>query len=374
MDVEGFRGIPHRMTLNFWNSPDVKPASCLLLGENGTGKSTFVDAIEFCLTGRYSRLPGESKQSSLRGLRNFAMPDGVTSVEVEFADGAKFRRSIELRDGELSVIPEAPHPSFRGSGLTLHREQIISFLRSAPRARRGIFAEFMRSAAATSETPIEYLNAIDDAEDFRKKKVRERDEVARELATASQSSFGNMRARLHDVQSFNSWFASRGHSRKQAERRSGRLTPGRKRIYALASSVRRAIEEVRRSTEQVVQAKKAAASAPLFSLLAQVGQDLTDGFRKISPAADSFESVSLELASESSEISLSVTLGNGTKVHAEGYFSEANLDLLALLLFLSLMKFAGEHGQPKIMALDDVLQSRCFDQSKGRPIPSFRVP
>ncbi|MFC9477894.1 hypothetical protein [Streptomyces griseus] len=67
--------------------------------------------------------------------------------------------------------------------------------------------------------------------------------------------------------------------------------------------------------------------------------------------------VTLELTAENAEISLMVTLVNGVDVRAESYFSEANLDLLALLLFLSLMKYAGENGQPKIMALDDVLQS-----------------
>jgi hypothetical protein len=114
---------------------------------------------------------------------------------------------------------------------------------------------------------------------------------------------------------------------------------------------------VRKANDAVTKARKNAANAPLFSLLADVTESLTESFKKISPTAESVQSVTLDLAPESVEITLMATLVNGVVVRAESYFSEANLDLLALLLFLSLMKFASEHGQPKIMVLDDVLQS-----------------
>ncbi|GGW55113.1 hypothetical protein GCM10010381_45720 [Streptomyces xantholiticus] len=156
--------------------------------------------------------------------------------------------------------------------------------------------------------------------------------------------------------SFNAWFTSQGYSKNQDTRKGG-LTAQQRGIYAQAATVRKNIGVVRAASDEVTKAKRAANNAPLFSLLGEVAQTLTDSFRRISPTAESVTSVSLELASESAEISLMATLSNGAVVRAEGYFSEANLDLLALLLFLSLMKFASDHGQPKIMVLDDVLQS-----------------
>ncbi|MFC9477895.1 AAA family ATPase [Streptomyces griseus] len=287
VQVEGFRGFPNRLTLNFSNSPNIAPVSCLLVGENGTGKSTFVDAIEFCLTGRYPRIASESKQTSLSSLCNFASPDGATWVEVEFTDGSKFKRSIEEEDGGLAIVPKISHPSFKGSGLALHREEIISFLRSTPKARHGIFAEFMRSAAAMTEVPEENYKMVDEAESRRNRYLKERDASARILTKAIRASFGSLRPKLHDVQSFNSWLISRGHSRNADERRYGKLTPKQLEIYERANEVRKAIGLVRRASEDITRAKKAASNAPIFSLLAEVAETLTDSFKRISPAADS---------------------------------------------------------------------------------------
>jgi energy-coupling factor transporter ATP-binding protein EcfA2 len=345
------------MTLNFSNAENTAPLSCLLVGENGAGKSTFADALEFCITGRYPTFASGPRRQSLERLRNFAATDGTTEVEVTFTDGSTFKRSVNSSGSTLESVPSSPHPAFQGSGLALHREEIISFLRSAPKARHGVFAEFMRSAAATSEVPQEYFDAISRAESIRNDRIASRDQTAKLLAKSIRASFGSLHPKLHDVQSFNSWFISRGYSKKQDERRGPKLTAQQQSIYNQANVVRKAIGSVRKANDAVTKARKNAANAPLFSLLADVTESLTESFKKISPTAESVQSVTLDLAPESAEITLMATLVNGVVVRAESYFSEANLDLLALLLFLSLMKFASEHGQPKIMVLDDVLQS-----------------
>src|SRR5439155_1934718 len=60
LEVQGFRGIRHPVSLIF----DGK--SLLLFGENGTGKSSFVGALERLLRGRVSTLDGRSGLSSER--------------------------------------------------------------------------------------------------------------------------------------------------------------------------------------------------------------------------------------------------------------------------------------------------------------------
>ena len=354
--IEGFRGISHPTTLNFSNSAASPPASCLLMGENGAGKSTFVAALEFCLTARYPAFSVQSRQDFLRSLSNLASAPGSTRVEVEFSDGQKYVRSLEFRDGTWEMNPATPHPAFR-SGLALHREEIINFLRTHPKGRQAVFASFMRSASALTDVPDERLEAVERAEEERDRSIGERDRLARPLAKAARSSFRHLSSNLHDVQSFNAWLTSKGYSKRQDQRRLNHLPAPLKEIYRQADGVRKSILAVRRATDKVNRLKKAAANAPLFALLSEVGETLTDSFKRISPSAESVRSVELSLESDRSEIDLHVTLANDVKVRAEEYFSEANLDLLALLLFLSLMKYAGQNGQPKIMALDDVLQS-----------------
>ena len=62
---------------------------------------------------------------------------------------------------------------------------------------------------------------------------------------------------------------------------------------------------------------------------------------------------------EPGEISLKVRVrtSNGRVVRPEEILSEANLDLLALLVFTSIAKAAAEHGQDRVLVLDDVVQS-----------------
>ncbi|MFF3140723.1 ATP-binding protein [Streptomyces sp. NPDC057927] len=354
--IEGFRGISRPTTLNFSNSAAGSPSSCLLMGENGAGKSTFVAALEFCLTARYPAFSVQSRQDFLRSLSNLASTPGSTRVEVEFSDGKKYARSLEFRDGSWEMDPATPHLAFR-SGLALHREEIINFLRTHPKGRHAVFASFMRGASALAGVPGEDLEAVEKAEGERDRLVGERDRLARPLAKAAKSSFRHLSSNLHDVQSFNAWLTSKGYSKRQDERRLNYLPASLKGIYKQAADVRDAIHKVRRATDQVNRLKKSAVNAPLFALLSEVGETLTDSFKRISPSAESVRSVKLSLESDRSEIDLHVTLSNDAEVRAEEYFSEANLDLLALLLFLSLMKYAGQNGQPKIMALDDVLQS-----------------
>jgi hypothetical protein len=52
-----------------------------------------------------------------------------------------------------------------------------------------------------------------------------------------------------------------------------------------------------------------------------------------------------------------VRTSNGRVVRPENVLSEANLDLLALLVFTSIAKAAAEQGQDRVLVLDDVVQS-----------------
>lgn len=56
-------------------------------------------------------------------------------------------------------------------------------------------------------------------------------------------------------------------------------------------------------------------------------------------------------------LSIKITLSNGKIVEPNQIFSEANYDLMVLLLYLSLIRVGVDKGQEKVLVLDDVLQS-----------------
>ena len=55
LEIRGFRGIRQQVPLL------LEGKSVLLFGENGTGKSSFVDALEKLFTGRVSTLDGRAQ-------------------------------------------------------------------------------------------------------------------------------------------------------------------------------------------------------------------------------------------------------------------------------------------------------------------------
>ena len=73
--MHAFRGVPSEMTVDFG-----KGESTVVYGDNGTGKSTIADALEWYFTGEIELLSHEGRQHAVRYVGGDA--DGVTSVEV----------------------------------------------------------------------------------------------------------------------------------------------------------------------------------------------------------------------------------------------------------------------------------------------------
>lgn len=81
LKAEGFRGIRRSEPLDFTNRCE----SMVIFGENGYGKSSFVDAIECFLGNRIEHL--ERENVGRGAYRHRALPgDSVATVEVEFSD------------------------------------------------------------------------------------------------------------------------------------------------------------------------------------------------------------------------------------------------------------------------------------------------
>src|SRR5687768_2116519 len=74
--MHGFRGVPGEMTVDFG-----KGESIVVYGDNGTGKSTIADALEWYFTGQIELLSHEGRQHAVRYVGGES--NGVTSVEVE---------------------------------------------------------------------------------------------------------------------------------------------------------------------------------------------------------------------------------------------------------------------------------------------------
>ena len=73
--MRAFRGVPGEMTVEFGNGDSI-----VVYGDNGTGKSTIADALEWYFTGEIELLSHEGRQHAVRYVGGES--EGVTSVEV----------------------------------------------------------------------------------------------------------------------------------------------------------------------------------------------------------------------------------------------------------------------------------------------------
>jgi len=105
LKAEGFRGIRRSEPLDFTD----RCKSMVIFGENGYGKSSFVDAIECFLGNRIGHLERESVGRV--AYRHRALPgDAVATVEVEFSDGRY--SSVLTMDSNRSIRQGNTTPEF----------------------------------------------------------------------------------------------------------------------------------------------------------------------------------------------------------------------------------------------------------------------
>ena len=92
--IEAFRGIPKSVELDFSNR-NGDAVSTIIYGDNGTGKSSIVDAIEFNLQARIerdSKIKNSRRPSAISKCYTRSIP---AKTKVELDNGCIIERGIE---------------------------------------------------------------------------------------------------------------------------------------------------------------------------------------------------------------------------------------------------------------------------------------
>jgi len=127
INIQAFRGIPYKEL-------DLDGKNLLLKGDNGTGKSSIVSAIEFFFTGEVSPLKGVKGLSIKKHATHVRYNPKDLNIKIEFMDGTYLNRT--LLD---EPIPPTHLYSFFNSAkeqkFILHRKEILEFIVSQPAER-----------------------------------------------------------------------------------------------------------------------------------------------------------------------------------------------------------------------------------------------
>jgi len=134
--IENFRGIPGKLTLDLEAASNNKPKSLILFGDNGTGKSSVVDAVQFALQGEIGK---ERKIKSGISLSSTALP----SVQITLSDGREICKSlVSEENGKVKLSSSNRDKDFYIAPFVLRRSDILRFLNTPDEKRQIIFFDY----------------------------------------------------------------------------------------------------------------------------------------------------------------------------------------------------------------------------------------
>lgn len=358
--IRAFRGIPNDLEITFPNKGG-KLSSLIILGDNGTGKSSIVDAIEFCLQ-------GQVLQTEV--LRDKNIPSLVSYFKTEkpyvsiiFQNDEVFERQIiEDEQGILSDI-KGQHGNFSISPFVLRRRDILRFIDIADAERTLVFANYLRQRETSGwiDSPKGELKRL---QDDRLQTKENRDKLVAELAKQLNVAIEEISFKRDEFNLLIKQKIYGGISRKLFEERGIKVKVNEKAVL-LAEKTWMEIEKYRDLKRQVshYSITKKITSFPkhllpqLNNFLLRVGERLTESFLEISPL-NFIERFNVEYNQKNVlALEINILLTNQRTCAPQQILSEANLDLLALLFFVAFMQESAERGQTKFLILDDVLQS-----------------
>ena len=377
--IHSFRGIPEELTVVFTDKSG-KPVSAIISGDNGSGKSSIVDALEYNLQGRISREPLIINSESRTPISYYYSPIIGCNTKVELENEKHHERGIDVRfngkrtqfvyDNTLLI------PEFSITPIALRRSDIISFGIIPKEKRQILFFAFLYQHFTKIEDVVkhavhwegdEYVKSMSDKYVTLKqerKAIIER--IAKLLGVKpDEIPFGQ-------TEKFNKYINGRLNIKGLSKGKHGKMLV---RLFArnkVEFEVIKLAEEVRGLTAEIKKVKddtEKALNPNIYGVsikerreqnvqfIRKASKFLSESFIEISNL-DFIKEIKLELGDyTSASLEISVKLKNGKWSTPNQLFSEANYDLMVLLLYISLIRAGVEMGQAKVMILDDVLQS-----------------
>jgi energy-coupling factor transporter ATP-binding protein EcfA2 len=166
LSMHAFRGVPGEMGVDFG-----KGDSIVIYGDNGTGKSTIADALEWYFTGEIELLSHEGRQHAVRYVGG--EDNGVTSVEV-LTNGAL--------GGKVVFPDERPPDMFQG----IRRETFL--------LRGRTLADFINKTKTEKWKALVDILGLDAIESLREDLQRARNDLRKKSKAAEEEARTYQRA------------------------------------------------------------------------------------------------------------------------------------------------------------------------------------
>lgn len=371
--IEAFRGIPKSLELDFSNR-NGDAVSSIIYGDNGTGKSSIVDAIEYNLQARIERdekIKNSRRPSAISKCHTKSVP---AKTIVELDNGEIVERGIDVIVKEDKVIYKATNKDindhFSYVPIALRRNDIMTYNILSGIERQILFFKFIYHVPDNIENDSEQLLEIDpEIEDLQEECIRikrRRDELKRILGNkigVSPARFSINDKETIDLCIKRNIVIRNGNPRQKTQGRKLVSQEEYDEIVKISNALVERLLEIKMIKGQI---KKLTDTSSIKSnkrlrqnmeFLTEASLYLTEAFLSIS-SVDYVNEIHLSFGKKTdTSLEILVRLKNGLTATPSSIFSEANYDLLILLLYISIIRVGANRGQAKVFILDDVLQS-----------------
>jgi hypothetical protein len=365
LKVAEFRGVSSVLNLDL-RTKNGSACSVLLLGDNGTGKSSIADAFEFCLRGKVSRR-GNAGLKNRREARNL-LTNSAPSVTVTLDNGNAYRRGQPRSGFSGKTLGDSFVPGFELCPVVLSRDDIEVFWHLSPAGRMRFFFDYLRPNV--KHTGYAALEVERYEQQIAELQVQI---LAAQIELSAASSWPVEQIPVTTKTQFHRWLkrAYPEHMQKSVKVTGSKRTRVRS-TGAMSRRTRKAIAALSAALddEYMLQlhlqamrdqfdaqgALPTVVARDLPDLLREISTEVTADFASIA-GLDHVRSVSITSEPESYSLSIVCELASGVKVEPSQVLSEGALDLLALLTLLGVARACAERGQERFLVLDDVWQS-----------------
>lgn len=370
LKIKSFRGFPKEEVISFYKANDIgNPSDVIIYGGNGSGKSSIVDAIEYCLQGKIEHSE-ELDNRTRPSVTNFSKNQiEEPEVEISFQNGTNWHRGVIIdkkQDGEicLSQSNQDLHPNFNKAPMVLRRSDIITYNYTRGNQKLLHILQYFyekKGKGVTENDPK--MDKLLSERTKNKKKYKGFVNLLSEHTGLSVESIEINKLRALDF--YRESFAPKGGNELMNNFKIGH--PKIKIPYQLHQENETIGENIMTYAKKLIKIEKEIDKRRNeidFESLDEVKELLLQCEAKMYPAfmeisRNTFVTgVRLALSEDvKTSMEIKVKLNTGIEVCAYQIFSEANFDLLILILYMSLIEAAVEKGQAPVLILDDVLQS-----------------
>lgn len=133
-----------------------------------------------------------------------------------------------------------------------------------------------------------------------------------------------------------------------------------RKLYNLITEIRSCNKDIKGIKNKLKKLKEARTGRypQLKKVLHQISPEITKAFKAISTTSDYVDKIWIDIATNTDmSMAFNVKLTNGVTARPEKIFSEANRDLLALLVYFEFLYAKQKEGQSPVLVLDDTFQS-----------------